>query len=305
MNMKRLTAIYIRRGIAVALTCYMATVGLAEQTFDMGAPAGGCYPVKRRVRYGYVVKNSSNTAAEAVPVWISAPVRQTSTQWCQRLKISRDAVLVVDEDGNQAFKVMLDRVAPLGRTTITIEADLCLDGVPQAHGSDATNAAYLSPQRFIESDAPPIVERARRFGGNDADSTAKRIFDWVGGHVQPTTRFRSTRGASYALEHAEGDCSEYAFLFTALCRARAIPSRCITGYVCQRDAVLRPTMLHSWSEFHDGSVWVLADCQLKAFAPEIPRYVAMRVTAASARIPLAPHQLTMISGSNLTVRMKR
>ena len=165
--------------------------------------------------------------------------------------------------------------------------------------------AHLQPAQWIESDNLKIRAQSRHLRGDGRGVTARNVFNWVGGHVRPTHRFRSFRGALYALEYAEGDCTEHASLFTALCRAGGVPSRYVTGFYCDRDAVLRPSMLHSWSEFYDGDTWVPVDCQRQAFFPDGTHYIAMRVAAASREIPLAPSQLKKCSASDVTVTMKR
>jgi transglutaminase-like putative cysteine protease len=283
--------------------CSVAFASQAAQEFDFDVSHVQRHSASRRIRYRYSVRNTRNAVCRGVTLWLPAPVRQTANQACRNLKISRDADLLTDEHGNQVFKVVLDLVPPLGQVTVSMEANLLMGDLAFGDREALTHLAYTAPQRFIESSDPRITSRASRFKGTTNTDVGKHAFDWVGSHMQPRGRFRAPRGAAYALEYADGDCSEYAFLFTALCRARGIPARCITGVVCKRDSLLAPSMLHGWAEFYDGMRWRLADCQLRVFAAETPGYVAMRVAVDSKRIPLAAHELSGVSDPSLRLMM--
>ncbi len=283
----------------------LATSSWAGRVFELGAPEAAGFSRHRRVRYGYVVRNTGSALVQDARVWIAAPVRQNATQWCRRIESSHDAALIADEHDNQALQITLKKLPPYGSTVITVEAELLLTPSTAAYSKGAGQRAYLQPAQWIESDRPKIRAKARDLRGSSRKSTARNVFNWVSGHVRPTNRFRSQRGALYALEHAEGDCTEHASLFAALCRASGVPSRCVVGFHCDRDAVLRPSMLHSWSEFHDGGTWSPVDCQKRAFPPDGSHYIAMRVGTPSSEIPLGPDELKKCSVSELTVAMKR
>ena len=55
------------------------------------------------------------------------------------------------------------------------------------------------------------------------------------------------RGAVSALKIKKGDCSEYSDLFVALCRAKDIPARVVTGVSVQSDT---KTAKHNWAEVY-------------------------------------------------------
>jgi transglutaminase-like putative cysteine protease len=273
------------------------------ETVALGSDMTG--GTRRHVRYEYVVRNTANEVSRDARIWLPAPVRRTSTQICLRLRISRDASLLTDEHENQGFCVTYDHIPPLGQAVVAVDAWLLLkEPMPSSLPSGLIHA-YTSEQQYVESSAPRIVSRAESFPGESVNEVARSIYDWVANHMQTTGRFRAPLGALYALEHADGDCSEYAFLFTALCRARAIPARCMTGFVRGQDARLSPAMRHGWAEFYDGECWQIADSQLRAFGTGAKSYIAMRVTADTDRIPLKAQQLSRTSAPNLRLVMMR
>jgi hypothetical protein len=76
--------------------------------------------------------------------------------------------------------------------------------------------------------------------------------------VTKTLRYvpqRHERGAAYAIEHGVGDCTEYAALFSALCRAQGIPARLISGFASSGKKWER----HGWSEVWVRNQWIPVD----------------------------------------------
>ena len=96
------------------------------------------------------------------------------------------------------------------------------------HPRDPKLTAYLSPSKLIESDAPEIVAVAKQIlAGKTTDlEKARTAFQYPAGLI----RFRPQEpaGALKALQTRSGDCTEFAALFCALCRAGGVPAR-MTG----------------------------------------------------------------------------
>ncbi len=101
----------------------------------------------------------------------------------------------------------------------------------------------------------------------------------------------------------QGDCTEFMYLFAALCRAREIPARTIGGFVCTGNAVIKPGDYHNWVEFFDGRFWRLADPQRKRWLKHGSHYIAMRVIAETPGDPLAGFHRFRFNGEGLKVRM--
>src|SRR5512143_2902328 len=89
--------------------------------------------------------------------------------------------------------------------------------------------------------------------------TAGKIFHWVAENLHYAGCLPKNRGALYALKNRQGDCSEFAYLFAACCRANGIPARALGGYVCTEDRILNPADYHNRAEFHVNGVWQIAD----------------------------------------------
>ncbi|HET6603402.1 MAG TPA: transglutaminase-like domain-containing protein [Xanthomonadaceae bacterium] len=117
----------------------------------------------------------------------------------------------------------------------------------------------LEPTRWLESDAPELVEMAAKAisGERDAARQMARLERFVRRHVKT----KSLRvGYASALETArsrEGDCTEHAVLLAALGRAAGIPTQVVTGLVYApwfggRESVFVP---HAWVIAHADGHW--------------------------------------------------
>ena len=83
-------------------------------------------------------------------------------------------------------------------------------------------------------------------------------------------------GALYALRQRRGDCSEYACLVVALCRAAGIPARMVEGYVSDRSFAPKPMDFHDWAEVLVDGQWRVVDAQKGALLEKEALYIAFR-----------------------------
>ncbi len=125
---------------------------------------------------------------------------------------------------------------------------------------------YTLPEQLIQSDSSEIVSTAQSLTGglNDTHEKVSAIFDYTISHLNYASQ-NSERGALWALENGTGDCSEYSYLFVALCRAAGIPARIKAGFAFQsRNEVLENG--HMWAQyFLPTSGWITVDPTWKQF----------------------------------------
>jgi hypothetical protein len=110
--------------------------------------------------------------------------------------------------------------------------------------------ADLQSTRWLQSDAPAIIEMAQREGGRRADdATRMRALERaVRRHISVKSLRIGYASALETLDAREGDCTEHAVLLAALARAAGIPARVATGLAYTdgfngRQAVFVP---HAW-----------------------------------------------------------
>lgn len=122
--------------------------------------------------------------------------------------------------------------------------------------------AYLDPSRFIRSEAPQIIEKAKEIIGAEKDpmKAAKMINQWVYKYLKkvPTP---AVPDAVTILETRQGDCNEHAVLAAALARAVGIPARISLGLVYLDDGFY----YHAWNTYWSGKHWITGDALVNQF----------------------------------------
>jgi transglutaminase-like putative cysteine protease len=90
---------------------------------------------------------------------------------------------------------------------------------------------YVQPEDLVQSDSPEMVSKAQSItqGIMDIHEKVSKIYGFVTSHVRYSHE-EQERGALWALKNGTGDCSEYSYLFVALCRAAGIPARLNVGF---------------------------------------------------------------------------
>ncbi|HVG93581.1 MAG TPA: transglutaminase-like domain-containing protein, partial [Planctomycetota bacterium] len=138
-------------------------------------------------------------------------------------------------------------------------AELRAYDVPQASArvpvTDPAFAKDLEPTLLMPCDHPDLRVAASRAlaGETDARRAVQRIADVVFA-LDKQSPAVAQASAIEILRDRQGDCSEHALLFVALCRAAGIPARRCSGYVC----VGSHWGAHAWAEAWVGA-WIGVD----------------------------------------------
>lgn len=147
--------------------------------------------------------------------------------------------------------------------TITTEAELEHADLRVARNrklpsqlSALEGASFLCAEPFLEKDAADISQAARLVQSNNIELTLKNTMDYVINRMEYAGYDPICRGALHAVKTGKGDCSEFADLFVAICRANNIPARVCMGYTVPYTV----TPKHAWSEVYLPALgWVQFD----------------------------------------------
>ena len=125
---------------------------------------------------------------------------------------------------------------------------------------------YTQPEELVQSDNPELVSKAQDItkGENDTLKKVSKVYDFVIKHMHYTAQDEE-RGAMWALENKTGDCSEFSYLFVALCRAVGIPARIQVGFAFSS---ISETIEegHMWAEYYlENYGWVPVDATWRDF----------------------------------------
>lgn len=157
---------------------------------------------------------------------------------------------------------------------------------------------YIQPEELVQSDSPEIVSKAQSItqGIMDIHDKVSKIYDFVTSHVRYSHE-EQERGALWALTNGTGDCSEYSYLFVALCRAAGIPARLNVGFGF-RPSEENTTDGHMWTEYYlQNYGWVPVDPTWNIFdGTDEKHFVTMK--SVPEVMPYANYFLNFTSGPN-------
>jgi len=141
-------------------------------------------------------------------------------------------------------------------------------GVFPYKGSDPQAIAALKPNKFVQSDDATIIELAREAVGdcNDAGEAVRRIEKFVADYISNKSLSVGYASAVEVAQTRQGDCSEFAVLTAALCRAVGIPAQVVTGlaYVEDYGGLENTFGGHAWTRAYIGGKWVGLDAAFKS-----------------------------------------
>ncbi len=124
--------------------------------------------------------------------------------------------------------------------------------------TDFTQSSY-----FITSDDPRVKALANQAVGNETDSWKKalRLEKWVHDNMKVTSD-QELAPADRVARILQGDCTEFAMLMAAMCRAVGIPSRTAIGLI-YADVRTGPVFaFHMWTEVWVDGLWLPLDATL-------------------------------------------
>ncbi len=159
-----------------------------------------------------------------------------------------------DDGQNEIYYIVLQENEPL---TITYSVNL-EEQQKQLSLSDSERAFYLRSGTLVVVDQE-MKDLAMQITSNaqSVREKAEAIFTYLVNeykYVYPP----KGRGVKTFLQTKQGDCGEYSFLFTSLCRSLDIPCRTIVGSWANGKM-----NAHVWNEFFEENVgWVPVDCSL-------------------------------------------
>jgi len=134
-------------------------------------------------------------------------------------------------------------------------------------GSDPALLEATKPTRFLQSDHEQIVALARQAVGDatDAAEAARRIESFVARYIHTKSLSVGYASAAEVAESRQGDCSEFAVLTAALCRAVGIPAQVAVGvaYVSEFGG-MQGFGGHAWTQAYLGDKWIGLDAAFKS-----------------------------------------
>jgi len=134
-------------------------------------------------------------------------------------------------------------------------------------GNDKKILEALKPAEFVQSDNEKIIELARKAVGDtkDAAEAARKIEAFVADYIESKNLSVGYASAAEVARSKKGDCSEFAVLTAALCRAVGIPAQVVMGiaYVGNFPGYHNSFGGHAWVQAYLGGRWIGLDASFK------------------------------------------
>jgi transglutaminase-like putative cysteine protease len=267
---------------ALVAALFLSVLGWRISVTGVSPKAEDLPPEDRRihVRYRISVQNPSNGAAEDVWVRVRVPLGETAFQ--RRVGLAAEPALSRDVSPEESDILVFhwDLFPPHTTRILTVGVDLDIREMPLKMPHDNPEI-FLKAEPLLESDHPEIQALAVTLKGDSEFKTIENIFSWVSLNLVYEGYVRENRGALYGLLHKTGDCTEFAALFVALCRANGIPARMMGGYVAPEGGLLDLGDYHNWAMFYHGGYWRAADPQKKRLMEEEGSYIVFQAISFS------------------------
>ena len=141
-----------------------------------------------------------------------------------------------------------------GKVILKVEPITAPAGVKFPYkGKDKAILEALEPTRFLQSDNEQVIALARRAVGRtkDAAEAAKKIEAFVGDYIENRSLSVGYASAAEVVASRQGDCSEFAVLTAAMCRAVGIPAQVVAGVAYVDDFLAnRGFGGHAWTQVY-------------------------------------------------------
>jgi hypothetical protein len=146
-----------------------------------------------------------------------------------------------------------------GRVTVTVEPVTAQAGVRFPYKG-------TKPTRFLQSDHEQVIALARQAVGDtkDAAEAARTIEAFVGEYIENRSLSVGYASAAEVAASKQGDCSEFAVLTAAMCRAIGIPAQVVVGVAYVSDFGGHQGFGgHAWTQAYVGSRWIGLDASFR------------------------------------------
>ncbi|MHC4570200.1 MAG: transglutaminase-like domain-containing protein [Planctomycetota bacterium] len=202
------------------------------------------------LKYDFSVPGETRMISLVVLIPKTIPGRQKIISRGYSHKPSR----IFHENGNHYAEFMIREPQRHEEVKIRVKAELfpydwlnVRTGAAEDPNGNGRPGDFLAHERYLECGDEAIRQIAEGIKGENELDVVKGIYDGVLDHMDYVINGKDDKGALKALELGKGDCTEYSDLFVALCRAKNIPARVVTGYTVRTDVA---TSKHNWTEVY-------------------------------------------------------
>jgi len=239
---------------AFAATDAAARYRRPQKDFEyLGGSVVSIQPHRVKLRIYYAISTAGQNPSLRLVVVLPRTI--PNRQRILNVEYSTEPEKIFYAKGNRYAEFVFEKLEANAELTIDIEAklyryDLAVARQEAARRSIATGGLqqFLANERYIDKDNDAIQSAAKAIAtGATEVETVRNIYNYVIEKLEYSVLGREDAGAAAALQKGKGDCTEYSDLFAALCRARGIAARVVTGFTERFDKV---SPKHHWVEVY-------------------------------------------------------
>ena len=182
------------------------------------------------------------------------PESVPNIQKIKRVEYSLKPDRFFHKNGYRYAEFTINNPSRIEKLNVTVFADLYRYDLQTAMKNKEKNqfqetgfGEFLKNEEYIQKNNRQIRDIAKKIKGSSKIEIVRNIYNYVLDNMEYLVLGEKDLGAVQALIIKRGDCTEYSDLFAALCRAKGIPARVVTGFSVQSDT---ETAKHNWVEVY-------------------------------------------------------
>lgn len=243
-----------------------------ELVIDDGTPFSRTDEKNQQVTFIHQVRNFGPNRMNELNVWIAIPENMNNQELLGPVDFDpKPTAVIADQWGQQIAQFRFTDLAAGEFVELTMSARATLyanryfvrpdqvgslDDIPE----DITSVYLVNEDKF-SVDSEVIRDAVKSAVGDETNPywIARSIFNYVIDHLE----YELAGGWNIAptvLERGNGSCSEYSFVYIAMCRAAGLPARYVGSLVIRGDDASFDEVFHRWVEVYlPGFGWFPVD----------------------------------------------
>ncbi|MBI5499295.1 MAG: hypothetical protein HY907_03565 [Deltaproteobacteria bacterium] len=231
-------------------------------------------PRRETVTFVHEVVNFGPGTVRAADVWVAVPEERENQTFAGEPRFDPEpAELVTDRWGQRSARFRGADLGPNESLRVTMTVELTTWAVRWHIDPDRVGGLSAVPgdirARYTKDGSKfRIDDEVIRDAVDEALGDERNLYRMVrriARYIQDHMVYELSGGWNVApavLERGNGSCSEYTFVFLAMCHAAGIPARYVGSIVVRGDDASTDTVFHRWPEvYYPGYGWVPADVQ--------------------------------------------
>jgi hypothetical protein len=210
--------------------------------------------------FDFLFRNDGPGLVTQLDVYVAIP-ESRDNQRISGLSFSAPYTLLIDRYGQEVAYFQFANLSAGQQVTVSWDTDVEIEALDYGLDPGAVTtwdqiptdilSTYTSNESMYRLESTVIQDAAQAAAGGATDPywIARNVHDFVANRLTYVNDHRWDDAETVYLQQ-HGSCTEYTFLFIALCRANGLPARYVGGSNHRQDGVYVDTVFHRWAEVY-------------------------------------------------------